>query len=80
MTLLLGYSKGKLKEKEVKSYFSKDAYFLITDGTTFVGAPDDLNHTISALLSSDYISKGYKVKKITYKQESNLISSIHIGL
>lgn len=79
-TLLQDYSNGKLKEKGVKSYFTDDAYFLITDGTTLVGAPGDMNHTISALLSSDYISKGYKVKKIVYKEGSNLISSIRIGL
>ena len=78
--LLLDFFDGKSNREDVERLFTKDAFFLITDGTTLVGTPDDPNHTLSMLLTSDYLTKkGYRVRKVVYQNDGELIQSIRIG-
>lgn len=76
--LFTGVGSGVTRTK-VKQYFSKNAYFLITNGNAYVGSPGDPVHSIDRLMDNHYIDReGYRVVDITVNPESGLIDCIII--
>lgn len=66
LTALLTRVGSGVTRATVKQYFSQNAYFLITNGSAFVGSPNDPYHSIDRLMDNHYIDKeGYRVVDIT---------------
>lgn len=79
LTALLTSVGSGVTRATVKQYFSQNAYFLITNGSAFVGSPNDPYHSIDRLMDNHYIDKeGYRVVDITVNPESGLIDCIII--